>query len=248
MRKVAVLAAAALLLILIGVLVVDSALFGGPRQQTTESGASETTSYSLVGTNETASVSSIEGLRLSLSVNTTEVVPGRPILISVEEHNTSPQAVNVTAADDWATESYGSNGGCSGPDVAGYAIFAGNLTTRELSHETRLQLFGIGGCLPADNAYSYLFQPESSNATEAHGCIPNDNGNGEANSCYGCGSPTPGPCNYLKLEPIQARVSNSVESYYLSDSGPSQFALGAYTAVGVDEWGAIVIIHFSVMS
>ena len=248
MRKVALLIPVALLLILIGVYAADSALFGGARQQTNESSTSATTSYSLVGTNETASVSSIKGLRLSLSINTTEVVMGRPIQIAVEEYNESPQTVNITAADDWATGAYGNNGGCSGPDVAGYAVFAGNLSARGLSDQIMLQLFGIGGCLPSANSYSYLFQPQSSNGTEVSGCIPNDNGNGEANSCNDCGSPTLGPCNYIKLEPTQARVSYSVESYRLCDSGFSPFALGAYTAVGVDEWGAIVVIHFNVVS
>ena len=163
--------------------------------------------------------------------------------VRVQEQSTSPQPVNVTAADDWRLIVLPSSG-CGGVDIMGIALFAGNYTKEDLSRSSQLSARGEYPCLllyGLPNVYSYDFQPQSASATEAYGCETNSTGNGAGSSPCGCEMEACPP--YLMTERAQTQANFSVDAengdyHYLSP--------GVYTLVGADEWGAVAILHFVV--
>gem|GEM_PF-4985116 len=190
-----------------------------------------------------SSTDSIDGLRLVLTMDATAIPLYGTLSVRVQEQSTSPQPVNVTAADDWRLIVLPSSG-CGGADIMGIALFAGNYTKEDLSRSSQLSGRGEYPCLllyGLPNVYSYDFQPQSASATEAYGCETNSTGNGAGSSPCGCEMEACPP--YLMTERAQTQANFSVDAengdyHYLSP--------GVYTLVGADEWGAVAILHFVV--
>ncbi len=190
--------------------------------------------------NFSASTSSTSGLRLTLSMNALTIRMYDKLEVRAEEVNTSPQSINVTAADKWATRAYGQGGVCGSPDLVGIAIFGGNYTKDNLPANGGQLSLTAGVCLPAGYytvPHSYLFQPQSAFASEAYECKP-----------YSPNEIGSNPCTSISIRQAQTHANFSISRVSESYSSYRYLSPGNYTLAGVDEWGAIAILHFEVAS
>src|SRR2546425_5958657 len=172
-------------------------------------------------------VKSVDGLALSLLLNSTRIRPGQGISITVRETNTLSTVNNVSASTHWPLR--GLNVGPCGPlnFPVGLAIIQGYYDSSSVSAGRPLGLYQPGqhSC-PAilSKIDAYVFQPSSDRASIVGSC-------------------TPEPC-------FAENMSSTIgaRGYWLDSLLPSaafsEFAPGLYTAVGGDEWGTLAVLHF----
>ncbi len=170
---------------------------------------------------------SVNGLSLSLSLNSTTLQPGQEISVLIDEQNTLTTVNNVSASNGWPLKGL-SLGPCGTVNYPiGVAIFQGYYTSSNVSSATPLQLYkpGIYHC-PMILSYisGYVFQPSSDIA----GVLSDSD-------------PTPQLTNKMTSE-------ITVTGYWLNgqEATLSNFTPGVYTVVGEDEWGALAVLHFVV--
>jgi hypothetical protein len=169
----------------------------------------------------------VNGLSLSLSLNSTTLQPGQEISVLIDEQNTLTTVNNVSASNGWPLKGL-SLGPCGTVNYPiGVAIFQGYYTSSNVSSATPLQLYkpGIYYC-PMILSYisGYVFQPSSDIA----GVLSDSD-------------PTPQLTNKMTSE-------ITVTGYWLNgqEATLSNFTPGVYTVVGEDEWGALAVLHFVV--
>lgn len=190
----------------------------------TSTASTTTSNSSLPGTN------SVSGLSLELSLNSTSIQTGHGIAVNVEELNTMPEANTVKSSRSWPLEGL-SIGPCGSLNLPiGIAIFQGYYAANNVTTAQPLALNEPGSysCPAIFNIAAYAFQPDSVTAGVLTG-----------------GSSTPAFTANMSAT-VAARGS-------WSGSQPqnavfSTFSTGVYTVVGGDEWGSMVICHFSVGS
>src|SRR5256712_2539109 len=174
-------------------------------------------------------VKSVDGLALSLLLNSTRIRPGQGISITVREPNPLSTVNNVSASTDWPLR--GLNVGPCGPlnFPVGVAIIQGYYTSSSVSAGRPLGLYQPGeySC-PAmlSEIGSYVFEPSSDRA-------------GIVGSC------TPEPCFTENMSSTIGAKGYWVENL-LPGAAFSEFSPGLYTAVGGDEWGTLAVLHFLV--
>jgi len=167
-----------------------------------------------------ASSKSINGLSLSLSLDAKTYQPGEKVRIAIDERNTLSTENNVLASDKW---SYGhlTLGACGTNGAAyGIAVLQGYHTSDDILKVTSLSLYDYSAavpCVPPIQITHYDFKPLSDIYTSQYSTA-------EAFAeiditGYWTGSPT-------------ATLTN--------------FDPGVYTVAGGDEWGGLVVVHFTV--
>ena len=212
----------ALVLGLVAVAAVSAVLYGGDPNNAAGT-APGTGSFSLTRTSATGG----NGLQLQLSINATSVAPGQSVGISVDEYNTLTQANNLTASDGWPV-AYLSDGPCGYLNQPmGFAVLSGNYVAANVSSAEPLQIYapGVYSCpLMVGGIHGYDFAPMNSTAEVYAMCSPE-------------------PC----LQ-IQADATSTVRGYWPQPSATTMENLpqGVYTVVAGDEWGNLVLLHFSV--
>lgn len=165
---------------------------------------------------------SMDGLRLYLAINATEVTQGQSVLVKVSEYNTLSAANNVSSAQTWDVAGLRMNSCYSSLYPFGVALFQGRYTSGNVSDARALQIFPVVPC-PLFIRYisGYVFSPRSDAAV----VLP------------GTGEPTP-------------MVANAtITGFYPSGPvGPQSqpLLLGTYTIVAGDEWGAVAYLYFRV--
>jgi hypothetical protein len=179
-----------------------------------------------VGISSVAS-KSVNGLSLSLLLNSTTFQPGQEISVVIDEQNTLATVNNVSASNGWPLRGLilGPCGTVNYP--IGVAIFQGYYTPSDLSSATPLQLYqpGIYNCpMILAGINTYAFQPLSDSASVIGSCEPN-------------------PCLTDKMN-----SEITVTGYWINgqEATLSNFTSGLYTVVGGDEWGALAVLHFVV--
>lgn len=174
-----------------------------------------------------ASISSTNGLNLSLSTDATTYQTGQEISITVDEKNTLSTQNNVPSAYKWPTSGLSLSPCGTNSFPFGVAIFHGDYTATDVSTATPLVLYNpneLPPCpvIPAITAYDFL--PSSDLATE----IVDNEFNSQA---------------------IAMNQSVTV-TYYWNGNGKNvtqrDFEPGIYTVAGGDEWGNLVVVHFTV--
>ena len=171
-------------------------------------------------------VGSTGGLNLSLSLGSTLISPGQAVSVSIDEWNTLPTENMVPSASSWPLQGL-TLGPCGTLNLPiGIEIARGFYTSSNISGAQPLQLSapGIYNC-PAILSYitAYDYEPYSDTATVVGSCDPN-------------------PCFTENVN-----STTSVAGYWTTTSTFSNFTLGEYTVVGGDEWGSLVILHFTVV-
>ena len=173
-----------------------------------------------------STVVSDNGLSLTLSLNSTTYNQGEQITVAIHEKNTLAIENNIRAANRWAIQGL-RLGPCRTVYPFGISILQGYYDAKDIGAITPLQLFDPNAtysCPVYMAAVSYNFQPRSDVATIYTG--------------YGS-------------KPLSTNMTGKVTSAgFWTGSRPdatfSNFTPGVYTVVGGDEWGALVILHFTV--
>ncbi|HVB13094.1 MAG TPA: hypothetical protein VNE86_08155 [Nitrososphaerales archaeon] len=183
-----------------------------------------TTTSTTTTTTQQNQTQSSNGLELRLSVNATSITSGESVLITASEYNTLTTPNNVSVANLWGVNGL-SLGSCSNEFVQpfGVAVFQGRYTTQNLSQATPLRIFPITACpMYVRLVTGYLFPPQSDVAAVLPG-----------------GSVTSGT-------PMAANLT--VSHIYKGYTESQVLSPGVYTVVAGDEWGALTMLHFTVLA
>jgi hypothetical protein len=176
-----------------------------------------------------STVISSYGLNLTLSLNSTTYHPGEQISVTIDEKNILAVANNIQAANAWPVQGL-SVGPCGTLNYPfGISILEGYYDAKSVSAITPLQLFDPNAsyhCPAILAAVSYDFKPWSDIAAIYTG---------------------------YDSEPWSINMTTEVTSagfWTVTHGHPtwifSNFTPGIYTVVGGDEWGALVILHFTI--
>jgi hypothetical protein len=182
-------------------------------------------------------VGSTSGLNLSLSLGPTLISPGQAVSVGIGEWNTLPVTNVVPSASDWPLQGL-TLGPCGTNLPIGIEIAQGFYTSSNISSAETLQLSepGMYDC-PAifSSISSYAFEPNSDVAGVMGSC--------SANPCFTdrVGSTT-NATGYWTSGNSSFNSSLAFPSWTFSN-----FTLGEYTVAGGDEWGALAILHFTVV-
>jgi hypothetical protein len=186
---------------------------------------SQITSSTTTTSNDFNSVSSnaTNGLSLSLSLDGTTYQPNQEISITVDEANTLPEVNNVPVSNNRPYSSLQA-APCDYISPYGIAVFQGNYTTSNFSTGTPLTLYDPH----VARITSYSFESSSDMAAVIEGSNPS-------------------PTNSTQ----QMKYDLTINGYWPDDNFSSNsqltgFAPGLYTVVAGDEWGAVVVVHFTV--
>jgi hypothetical protein len=172
---------------------------------------------------------SIDGLMLSLSINSTSLQPGQEITVIIDEQNTLSKINNVPAAKKWPLKGLilGPCGTLNYP--VGVAIFEGYYISANISTATPLNLYNPNALYHCPDMLTaitaYEFQPLSDVASIYGSCDPN-------------------PC----ITDVKINSEVAAKGYW-TGSPQTEFSIfnpGVYTVVGADEWCALAILYFVV--
>jgi hypothetical protein len=167
------------------------------------------------------------GLSLTMSLDSTDYRPGEQIAVNIGEKNIVPAENLVRPADRWPVSGL-SISPCGTLYFAfGISILQGYYNSENVSEAAPLQIFSPTfpfPCPTVSGIISYDFRPWSDHA--------------DVYVDYG-------------LMPWSANmtISVTVAGFWTGSSAAavaSNFTPGMYTLVGGDEWGALVILHFTV--
>lgn len=174
-----------------------------------------------------ASVIASSGLRLTLSISSTELPAGQNITVKVDLSNNRTTSNRLAQASAWPIEGLTTSDLCLNYYYPfGYGIIEGYYSLGNLSSSTPLYLFNptiITFCAAGATISYYLFEPSSNFATTNTDARPLPMNDSFSTSGYWT-------CNSL--------IYNSGVFYH--------FGRGTYTVVAGDEWGNIVLLHFTV--
>ena len=171
-------------------------------------------------------------LSLSLSTNSTTYRPGQDVSITVDIKNMWQETNHIIAAKDWPYDNLEIDQCDMGPwgfvYPYGIAIFQGSYSLSDFAAATPLALYDFSLLVPCPApipAASYDFQPLSDIAQVS-------------------GSSAQFPTSTFAI------TTTLAETGYWSGSTPKvtkhNFEPGVYTIVAGDEWGNLVILHFTV--
>lgn len=180
--------------------------------------STQTTLTGTTGINS-ASSKSANGLSLSLSLDSTTYQPGQEVTMVIDETNTLSKKNNVSTFDKWPLTGLSVSlcGTLNYP--FGVAIFQGNYTSANVSSATPLKLYNpseLHGC-PMILSEISTYAFQPSSDVAAIFQISNTN-------------PT-----------FTEKINTEVQTTGLTDVDP-----GVYTVVAGDEWGTLVVLHFTV--
>jgi hypothetical protein len=210
--------------------VVAAVLIAGTFLITTQQGATTSTvtqsSTSMQTSGSHTGASQNLELRLSVNASSTGGPDGNvTVSISADEYNTLATTNNVSKATEWGLEglSLGSCGMQAYP--FGVALYSGTYTAGNVSRATPLQIYPLVPCpLFIRLVTGYLFQPTSDLAV----VLPS------------------GP--NATATPMAADVTAT--SVYGTNGAPSSSPAplrpGTYTLAAGDEWGSVVLAHFTI--
>jgi hypothetical protein len=186
------------------------------------------TTTTISSNSNSTSSNSISGLSLSLSLDGMTYQPGQEVSISVDEKNTLSTINNVTATDNLPSEFMSGFTNDPSPLPFGLAVLQGNYTVSNYSAMTPLIIYDpskvyIGTQVVGPT--SYAFQPLSDTAVLEGG-------------------------SYNFIDGVKLQYEIGINSYWPNDASTTStnFEPGVYTVVAGDEWGALVVVHFTVSS
>jgi hypothetical protein len=210
------------------VLVALAALISAAVLLSASCNPSSTATYTPVTLDQYSStVISRYGLSITLSLNSTTYHPGEQISVTINEKNIFPIRNKIHGADKWPVEGL-TLSPCGTHYPFGISILQGYYEAESIGTVSPLQLFdpnAFYSCPIVLAAIYYTFEPWSDTAAiyTGHGS-----------------------------EPYSTNMTAEVTaSGFWTGSRPSatfsNFIPGIYTVVGGDEWGALVILHFTVV-
>jgi hypothetical protein len=222
--------------VMISVFVALAALICAAVLLSASSEPTPTVTYTSITLDQYSStVISSYGLSLTLSLNSTTYHPGEQISITIDEKNTLARENNIRGADRWPVQGLTLSPCGTLYYPFGISILQGYYDAKGAVAIAPLQLFdpnAIYHC-PAILAavyYDFVFQP-GSNVVAIY-------------------------TSYDHFTPLSMNMTTTITSAgfwtipYITHGHTlwifSNFTPGIYTVVGGDEWGALVILHFSI--
>jgi hypothetical protein len=198
-----------------------------------------------------SSLNRSSGLTIQLAMNTSTVFENPlsanesgGILIMISLYNTLPTANNLSSAQGWPMQGLLA-GPCSGYKPIGIAVMKGFYTAGNISAGQPLPLFQEVFCPQYFPAAYYIFGPTSDYVRMAS----------KPNSPIGTSNLTTAQSSnplgdMLAVVPLDGSCCRQIPGpqncgCYVYASIP--FSTGTYTVVGGDEWGDLVLLHFSVL-
>ncbi len=211
---------------------ITTADYSGSSSSSTESSQTATTTIFLP-TEQSSSSTSASGLSLDLFIAPSNGSLGE--VIEVNEINTLDSINNVSLADNWLypQSSLDPYAPCSLTGAVGFAIFQGNYGLNNYTHASALALYNtsdVFSCTTAtyQNAY-YSFMPQSDQANLVYSQMV-----------------IPSATTTLSLSFIAKGFWTGGSA---SGQTPTFHAFqGNYTVLAADEWGKVVLIHFTASS
>jgi hypothetical protein len=194
--------------------------------KTTTSTTTTTTKTTLTTTQTTivygnaASSQSTNVLTLSLGLDGTVYKAGQPVYIAIEEDNHLDYDLAVPSVNAWAYQKF-SLGPCGiNGEMYAFAVFKGNYTLSDITNLTPLYFYDytiIPPCALVLPVSSYVFSAKSDTVTTQYGQYP-------------------------------ARLETSISGFWAGDPKAikQNFEPGVYTVVAGDQWGSLVVVHFTV--
>jgi hypothetical protein len=182
-------------------------------------GATKTSSTATTGGSKTVTIGSIQGLQLTLGLNSTVLLSGQTLQVAVDEFNTLSTVNNVSASRQWPAQV--SLGSCTNLNFKpfGIAVYSGHVDAQNLSQATPLQIFPIVPCPMLMRLITgYDFQPSSAQAV----ILPS-----------------------VGAAPSSMAANINVSSTYSGQ--PKPLPPGPYTVLAADEWGAMAFLYFTVV-
>jgi len=177
-----------------------------------------------------ASSKSVSGLELTLSLDSKTYQSGQQVGIDIDERNTLSKTNTIPSSAKWQISGLGVDP-CGPVNYPfGIAIFQGNYTATNISSATPLQIYEPGTYMCPmilTDISSYVFQPISDNAAVFQ--------MSESTAVFTIAMNTefePAPTGYWANNNVGAAFTN--------------FEPGVYTVVAGDEWGALVLVHFTI--
>jgi len=177
-----------------------------------------------------ASSKSVSGLELTLSLDSKTYQSGQQVGIDIDEKNTLSKTNTINSSTKWPVSGLrvGPCGTLNYP--FGIAVFQGNYTAANISSATPLQIYEPGTYMCPmilSDTSSYVFQPLSDNAAIFQMSEPTAVFSMAMNTEF-----EPAPTGYWASNDVGAAFTN--------------FEPGVYTIAAGDEWGALVVVHFTV--
>ncbi|MDG6905686.1 MAG: hypothetical protein JRN20_07880 [Nitrososphaerota archaeon] len=179
------------------------------------------------------------GLELVLSTNATAIMSGQEINVSVDIFNTLSTVNNVTGASNWAIPSIQDATSFPCPTYLYYQVYPGYYTATNISSASPLQISPVEQYLscPIFQRSYYLMQPHISVASVPVGI-----------------STVNSSIQYQNVEmsvtsELIGNYSTTYNASVFTPNGalpPPAFRPCTYTLAAGDEWGQLVILHFSV--
>jgi hypothetical protein len=110
---------------------------------------------------------------LDLSISSSSIGAGQPLIVQVDEYNPMPSSLNVTAGRSWALEGLRADQCYASVYPFDLALYQGVYTTRNASEAKPLQIFPLVPCpLLIRLVTGYYFNPDSSMAVVLPGTGP----------------------------------------------------------------------------
>jgi len=166
----------------------------------------------------TSEIKNSSSLQLFLSIDYEYENPAEPISIDIGLNNTGSVPLTLAKSDNWPRNDLGS-GLCSNLPF-GISVLKGYYTEQNMSSAKSLVIYDTVPCPAPALIKSYTFEPSSSKATQ------------ECDTLFSCPGPT-----YMK--------AHLVIPDFMYNGQHHSFDVGKYTLVGGDEWGHVVIQHFT---
>jgi hypothetical protein len=224
---------AVIILIVVGGVAVTSTVQRGTRP------GAETSST------PTAAVSSVNGLRLTVSSNATELTVGQSLNVSLSIVNTLTKVNTVKPSDDWLMHGVPVAlwPACYFGLPAQVAVLQGNYSAQSIQAATNVAFNYI--CMEAVKVDHVIFQPNSDQVSLT-GLYSVSGANQSLGPFHMSLSFTTG--GYWNLQNLSAELNIPIlgEQYPPRQPAYIPFSPGEYTVAVADEWGQIVLLHFSV--
>jgi hypothetical protein len=192
------------------------------------------------------SVYSSNGLRLTLSTNSTELVVGQGLNVTLSIDNTLGSVNSVKPSNDWLM--HGVPVGLWPPCYFGLpaeaAVLQGNFSTRDISSAANITFSYI--CMEGVNVDHVVFQPNSDqvNLTGLYDVTSTNQTLGPFHMSL---SFTTG--GYWNLQNLSQQLNIPIlgEQYPPRPPASVPFSPGVYTIAVGDEWGQVALIHVTVV-